>query len=173
MSENGSDDDNQPLLQAIDVGETEERPTPVKASDALDEAARGSAEETFTLSQLVAGDSGAVRDDEARAMAGMRRDREKAQHEEETLEEHADMVLTIMKPVSITMLIVIIIVKSITVPSIGLSPGQVLLYQERSNAADSSQQLTGALITGAIVLVGVLIATTAFILLYKYRCLKI
>jgi hypothetical protein len=50
---------------------------------------------------------------------------------------------------------------------------QVLLYQEQSSATDSSQQITGALVTGAVVLVGVLIATTAFICLYKYRCLKV
>jgi multisubunit Na+/H+ antiporter MnhC subunit len=49
----------------------------------------------------------------------------------------------------------------------------VLFYQERTSASDQSQQITGALITGAIVLGGVLLATTAFILLYKYRCLKV
>ena len=49
----------------------------------------------------------------------------------------------------------------------------MLLYQEQSSASDNKQQIYGALITGAIVLVGVLVATTAFILLYKYRCLKV
>jgi hypothetical protein len=60
-------------------------------------------DERFTLSELMARDGGNVRDADARAMASMRQEREKAQHDEETLEEHADMVLTIMKPVSLTM----------------------------------------------------------------------
>lgn len=71
---------------------------------AIGSTTRGSAEdERFTLSELMARDGGNVRDADARAMASMRQEREKAQHEEETLDEHADMVLTIMKPVSITM----------------------------------------------------------------------
>ena len=61
--------------------------------------------------------------EEAQRMARMRQERERERQDEESLEEHADMVLTIMKPVSITMLIVILLVKSITVPDIGLSPG--------------------------------------------------
>lgn len=114
-----------------------------------------------------------TRESDARAMAAIRQEQEKALYEEESLEEHADMVLTIMKPVSITMVVVIVLVKAMSVPKLNLSPGQVLIYQERSSATDTTQQITGALITGAIVLVGVLLATTAFILLYKYRCLKI
>jgi len=140
-----------------------------------------SATDRFTVSQLAerehaavaASGGGGTRDSDARAMAAMREEREKAQMQDETLEEHADMVLTIMKPVSITMVIVIFLVKAMSVPKLNLSPGQVLWYQEQSNASDQTQQITGALITGAIVLVGVLLATTAFILLYKYRCLKI
>mmetsp|Transcript_89 Transcript_89/g.252 ORF Transcript_89/g.252 Transcript_89/m.252 type:complete len:440 (-) Transcript_89:21-1340(-) len=90
-----------------------------------------------------------------------------------TPDEVATLVMVLLKPVSVTMAVLVFLVKLIEVPDIGLSPGQVLLYQGSSDSADESQQITGGLLTGGIVLVSVLVATSFFILLYKYRCMKL
>ena len=87
--------------------------------------------------------------------------------------EVASLVMVLLKPVSVTMAILIFLVKLIEVPDIGFSPGQVLLYQESSDVGSESQQIAGGLLTGGIVLVSVLAATSFFILLYKYRCMKL
>ena len=154
-----SDDDNQPLVREAAGGVR-------RGNNNVDDDAGGN---VFTVSQLAEAETQSM----ARTMASMRTERERIEREEESVEEQADLVMTIMKPVSVTMIVVIALVKSITVPSLGLSPGQVLLYQEQSSPDDNSQQLTGALITGAIALVGVVVATTAFFCLYKYRCMKV
>lgn len=112
----GSDDDdnnnnnnNSNNHNAASSESSGELPVPVRSSahqaaaSSVGNGTSNGAEDRFTLSELMAREGGNVRDADARAMASMRQEREKAQYEEETLEEHADMVLTIMKPVSLTM----------------------------------------------------------------------
>jgi len=91
--------------------------------------------------------------------------------EEEDLEYHAETVLTVMKPVSITMIFVVWAVKAITLPGRG-SVGALMAYNESSSDSTGTKFL-GSLINALIFLAAILATTVLFVILYKYRCLKI
>jgi hypothetical protein len=89
-----------------------------------------------------------------------------------SLEDHAQMVLAILKPVAVTMLLVIWVVKTITIPyGQNLSP-VYMVYQEVASD-DTSTKLFGALLNALMFVVVIVLVTVLFVILYKYRCLKV
>lgn len=91
--------------------------------------------------------------------------------EEDSLEYQSDTVLTIMKPVSITMLIVVWAVRTITLPG----RGTVSYYMafEENESDGTGTRLFHSLINALMFLVAILVTTVLFVILYKYRCLKV
>ncbi|KAH3764660.1 hypothetical protein Pelo_3482 [Pelomyxa schiedti] len=82
------------------------------------------------------------------------------EEEEMTVEEYAGVVLAILKPVSITMLIVIIIIRSLNIPGQN-TVGGVFVYQE--TASDStSMKFLGSLLNAVIFLGMILVTTVIF-----------
>lgn len=89
-----------------------------------------------------------------------------------TLEDHAQMVLAILKPVAVTMMLVIWVVKTITIPyNQNFSP-VYMVYKEVASD-DTSTKLLGALLNALVFVVVIVIITVIFVILYKYRCLKL
>jgi len=92
--------------------------------------------------------------------------------DEEDLEYHADTVITILKPVAITMLFVIWSVRTITEFGGNSNYSTVIAYTE-SASDNTGTKLWKSLVNALIVLAAILITTVLFVILYKYRCLKI
>lgn len=88
-------------------------------------------------------------------------------------DEHAQVVMNILVPVAITMVLTIAAVRTIN-----LSPtnevGQVLAYGFSESPEDSTGSRLWHSLLNALVFVVMIICTTfVFVLLYKYRCLKV
>eukprot|EP01116_Phalansterium_solitarium_P017491 TRINITY_DN4319_c0_g1_i1.p1 TRINITY_DN4319_c0_g1~~TRINITY_DN4319_c0_g1_i1.p1 ORF type:complete len:445 (+),score=143.03 TRINITY_DN4319_c0_g1_i1:286-1620(+) len=96
---------------------------------------------------------------------------EEEEDEEESLEYHADTVVTVMQPVSLTMILVVAAVRTITLPAQN-SVSVIMVYNESASDSDG-MRLGGALLNALIFLAAILVTTVAFVLLYKYRCMKI
>eukprot|EP01091_Cochliopodium_minus_P002553 TRINITY_DN123_c2_g1_i1.p1 TRINITY_DN123_c2_g1~~TRINITY_DN123_c2_g1_i1.p1 ORF type:complete len:373 (-),score=97.84 TRINITY_DN123_c2_g1_i1:51-1169(-) len=95
---------------------------------------------------------------------------EEEEEEEEIFDKHADSVLAILRPVAITMFLVIFIVKLLSGPNQQVSI--VLAYNEQ--ASDSAgTKLLGSLINAVIFVALITVTTIVFVLLYKYRCMKV
>jgi len=98
---------------------------------------------------------------------------EDEEEEEEELAYQAETVITIMKPVCITMAFVVWAVKTVNIAqSTGSSSPAFMVYNENSNDS-SGTKLLGSLLNAIIFLVAILVTTILFVVLYKYRCLKI
>jgi len=80
--------------------------------------------------------------------------------------------LTILKPVTITMVIVIWAVKAITLPEGSAASTIYSVYQETEGDSTSSK-LFGSLLNAIIMLAAIIVSTIAIVVLYKYRCMKI
>lgn len=90
-----------------------------------------------------------------------------------TRDEHAQVVLNILVPVAITMALTVAAVRTIN-----LSPtnevGQVLAYGFNESPTDSTgSRLWHSLLNALGFVVMIVITTFIFVLLYKYRCLKV
>jgi len=92
--------------------------------------------------------------------------------EEEDLEYHADTVITILKPVAITMIFVIFAVKTMSEIGGASAYNSVIAYTEQESDSTGTK-LWKSLINALIVLAAILVTTVIFVILYKYRCLKI
>ena len=87
-----------------------------------------------------------------------------------SLDTQAQSVVTILIPVAITMLLVIIAVRSIHVTSSSVSVA--MLYHE--SASDSTgTKFFGSLLNALVFVVIITVTTILFVILYKYRCMKI
>ena len=113
--------------------------------------------------------------------------------EDENIEAHASVITQILVPVCITMAIVIALVKILnppqslgryaafllwpTFPEFSLtnflkSASSTTLYFEREG--DSNAKKFGGAILNALIFVGIMILVTClFVVLYKYRCMKV
>jgi len=91
--------------------------------------------------------------------------------DKETLEDQASVITQIMIPVCITMLLVLLIVKTIN-NSMTSAFSSSLVYQERSTDT-GIEKFFGSLLNALIFVGMILIVTVIFVILYKYRCLKI
>jgi len=91
--------------------------------------------------------------------------------EEESIEYQSETVLTILKPVSITMVFVAWAVKTITLPG----RGQVSAYMayEETPTDSTGERLFHSIVNALIFLCAILVTTVLFVILYKYRCLKV
>lgn len=89
----------------------------------------------------------------------------------ENLEEQAELVIQILIPVCITLFFVIAILKVASFSaSYQISP--VLVYRE--NASDSGSKKFFGSVLNALIFVGIMVVVTfLFVLLYKYRCMKV
>jgi presenilin 1 len=96
--------------------------------------------------------------------------RTQAFEQSENIEAHASIVTQILVPVCITMVLVIALVKILNPPeSLGSA---TTLYFER--AGDSNAKKFGGALLNALIFVGIMIVVTCiFVVLYKYRCMKI
>eukprot|EP01125_Pyxidicula_operculata_P017151 TRINITY_DN597_c5_g1_i1.p1 TRINITY_DN597_c5_g1~~TRINITY_DN597_c5_g1_i1.p1 ORF type:complete len:453 (+),score=130.76 TRINITY_DN597_c5_g1_i1:57-1415(+) len=90
---------------------------------------------------------------------------------EVSLEEKAGMINQILVPVCITMCIVIAIVKSISFPWQD-TISAAMVYNESAND-DSSTRFLGSLVNALIFVAMIVVVTVVFVILYKYRCLRI
>jgi hypothetical protein len=89
----------------------------------------------------------------------------------ESLEDQASVITQIMIPVCITMLLVLMIVKTINT-SMTSAFSASLAYRE--SASDTGVEKFFGSLLNALIFVGmILLVTVIFVVLYKYRCLKI
>jgi len=91
--------------------------------------------------------------------------------EEVVLEEKAGMITQILIPVCITMVIVIFLVKSVTFAGQD-TISSAMVYIENSSD-DSLTRFWGSLRNAFIFVLMVIVVTIIFVILYKYRCLKL
>ncbi|PRP80684.1 hypothetical protein PROFUN_11643 [Planoprotostelium fungivorum] len=93
--------------------------------------------------------------------------------DEDNLEYQSETILTILKPVSLTMIFVIWAVKTISISAVfGGGSAIYMVYAETST--DSNAMKFGGAILNAILFVGMIVVVTViFVVLYKYRCYKI
>eukprot|EP00026_Physarum_polycephalum_P007479 Phypoly_transcript_07539.p1 GENE.Phypoly_transcript_07539~~Phypoly_transcript_07539.p1 ORF type:complete len:350 (+),score=62.70 Phypoly_transcript_07539:50-1099(+) len=96
------------------------------------------------------------------------------EEEEESLEDYAEMVITILQPVAITMLLVVWVVRLLNSSNIVIVSSSAI-YQVYTEEADDStaQKLFGSLANAFLFLAIIIGVTVLFVVLYKYRCLKI
>eukprot|EP01132_Coremiostelium_polycephalum_P006079 gene6079-7575_t len=90
------------------------------------------------------------------------------------LEDFSQMIVTILIPVSITMMIVVWAVKTLDQTSDFSSGynGFAMVYNE--NPSDSSgSKLWTAVINSLIFVAAIIVTTVCFVILYKYKCLKV
>lgn len=86
------------------------------------------------------------------------------------IDAHAATVTAIMRPVAVTMALVVWLVRLIHTVTANVSIG--LAYHEQ--AGDSTgTKFVGSLENAAIFVVMITLTTVLFVLLYKYRCLKV
>lgn len=110
-----------------------------------------------------------------------RRRRKRHVDEEEAygIEEHAQVVLAILKPVAITMLLVIWAVRVIVTPTAKsftqiAAVSQVYdVYQSAPSVAITPLAIVGALGNAVVFVVLIVVVTVVFVILYKYRCMKL
>jgi len=76
-----------------------------------------------------------------------------------------------MVPVCITMVLVILIVKTLNSSSVD-SVGQAMVYTENPNDSGGTR-FVGSLINALIFVGMIIVVTIIFVVLYKYRCLKL
>mmetsp|Transcript_10035 Transcript_10035/g.13779 ORF Transcript_10035/g.13779 Transcript_10035/m.13779 type:complete len:376 (-) Transcript_10035:54-1181(-) len=91
---------------------------------------------------------------------------------EEELAYQAETVLTIMKPVCITMIFVVWAVKTVNIAQTGSSSAGFMVYNE-SDDDSTGTKLLGSLLNAIIFLIAILVTTVLFVILFKYRCYKI
>jgi len=87
------------------------------------------------------------------------------------LETKASVITQIMVPVCITMVLVIFIVKTLYY-SVSDSVSQAMVYTENPNAT-GGEKFLGSLINALIFVGMIIVVTIIFVVLYKYRCLKL
>uniref|UniRef100_A0A6B2L6U7 Presenilin n=1 Tax=Arcella intermedia TaxID=1963864 RepID=A0A6B2L6U7_9EUKA len=87
-----------------------------------------------------------------------------------SIEDKTGMITQIMIPVCITMILVIAIVKTVNVQGDAVS--QALVYAENPNDAGSTR-FFGSLLNALIFVAMIIVVTVIFVVLYKYRCLKL
>jgi len=80
--------------------------------------------------------------------------------------------MTILKPVGITMIFVIWAVKTMADVNSVSGYSSVIAYTEQDNDG-AGTKLWKSLVNALVVLAAILITTVLFVILYKYRCLKI
>jgi len=93
------------------------------------------------------------------------------EEEEESLEDYAGVVVTILQPVAITMLLVVWVVRTINIPFRG-TVSATMIYEEESNDSTSTK-FFGSILNALIFLAIILGTTILFVILYKFRCLKV
>jgi len=97
------------------------------------------------------------------------------EEEDEDLEYHAETVITVLKPVALTMLFVVWAVRTINLSSqsqSGATSVAMIAYTESENDS-GALRFGGAMLNALIFLVVILVTTLLFVILYKYRCLRI
>ena len=93
---------------------------------------------------------------------------------EEELAYSAAHVTSILKPVSVTMMLVVLIIKATQngLLADGAIQSPYLVYKE--SATDDTGERMGKAIINALVIVGmILVFTVFFFFLYKWRCMKV
>uniref|UniRef100_A0A7S3G0Q4 Presenilin n=1 Tax=Palpitomonas bilix TaxID=652834 RepID=A0A7S3G0Q4_9EUKA len=97
---------------------------------------------------------------------------------EERIKYTAGHITNILRPVSLTMLLVVFVVRLLTTfdeEGVAQSDGRsyyFLVYQEQST--DSTEEKIGGALLNALLFVGiVLVMTVVLVILYKYRCIKV
>jgi hypothetical protein len=93
---------------------------------------------------------------------------------EEELAYTAAHVTSVLKPVSVTMVLVVLIIKATQngLLSDGAIQSPYLVYRE--SASDDTGERMGKAIVNALVIVGmILVFTVFFFFLYKWRCMKV
>eukprot|EP01112_Ceratiomyxa_fruticulosa_P007093 TRINITY_DN1830_c0_g1_i1.p1 TRINITY_DN1830_c0_g1~~TRINITY_DN1830_c0_g1_i1.p1 ORF type:complete len:424 (+),score=89.41 TRINITY_DN1830_c0_g1_i1:172-1443(+) len=94
------------------------------------------------------------------------------EEEEESLEDYAGVVVTILQPVAITMLLVVWVVRTINI-SIDSGPSRATMVYQEDSTDSTSTKFFGSLLN-ALAFLGIILGTTVlFVILYKYRCLKV
>jgi len=93
------------------------------------------------------------------------------EEEEETLEDYAGMVVTIFQPVAITMLFVVWAVRTINVNQLGGASVTMVYVEDEEDS--TGEKLLGSIVNALIFLAIIIATTVLFVILYKYRCLKI
>jgi len=96
---------------------------------------------------------------------------EEEEEGEETLEDYAGMVVTIFKPVAITMLLVVWAVRTINVHDLGGQSASLIYVEQESDGTGT--KLLGSILNALIFLAIIIGTTVIFVILYKYRCLKV
>ena len=95
----------------------------------------------------------------------------KQERERMSLEEEFSLVTTILKPVCLTMIIVIMTVKTITMPGTTVQP-IYFVYEEQSSDSGGTR-LLGSLLNALVFVAMIVVMTLLFVCLYYYRCLKL
>lgn len=119
---------------------------------------------------------------------------EEGDDEEETLEDYAGMVVTILQPVAITMILVVWVVRILNASNISLSErfssfclhttpsvlninisssGAIYQVYTEDDNDGTATKLFGSLLNALIFLAIIIGVTVLFVILYKYRCLKV
>jgi len=94
--------------------------------------------------------------------------------EEEDLEYHAETVVTVLKPVAITMLFVVWAVRTINIGEATRGSSSVAMIAYTESSSDSgATRFFGSLLNALVFLAAILVTTVLFVILYKYRCLKV
>ncbi|EGC28265.1 hypothetical protein DICPUDRAFT_51947 [Dictyostelium purpureum] len=92
--------------------------------------------------------------------------------QEMTLQDFSKMIVMILIPVSITMAAVVYFVKLLNSQTVYASTIYID-YSQLSTGDSGGSEFVQSLIAASIVLGMIIITTVCFVLLYKYRCLKI
>ncbi|EGG18003.1 presenilin family protein [Cavenderia fasciculata] len=92
--------------------------------------------------------------------------------EEADLEDFSHMIIAILKPVTITMLLVVWAVRKLSISNNLNSYVGITVYYNESSNDSTGEKIWGSLLNGLIFLVTILFTTVCFVFLYKYRCLK-
>eukprot|EP01117_Protostelium_nocturnum_P006011 TRINITY_DN2161_c0_g1_i1.p1 TRINITY_DN2161_c0_g1~~TRINITY_DN2161_c0_g1_i1.p1 ORF type:complete len:392 (-),score=96.88 TRINITY_DN2161_c0_g1_i1:22-1197(-) len=99
---------------------------------------------------------------------------EEEEEEEEDLEYQSETIMTILKPVSITMIFVIWAVRTISIANAVAGLGNPVYTVYNESPSDSGLlRFGGALLNALLFLVMITVVTFMFVLLYKYRCYKL
>lgn len=155
---------SQSLLRGINSERTDEQ---IPLVQQLPTTAQGGEDGTNLSSSSRSIDSGIRR--------GEGEDREgEEEEEEETLEDYAEMVVTILQPVAITMLLVVWITRVLNASNIIITDSEALyqVYSE-DEGDDTATKLFGSILNALIFLAIIIAVTVLFVILYKYRCLKV
>eukprot|EP01095_Lingulamoeba_sp_RSL-Kostka_P004202 TRINITY_DN152_c2_g1_i1.p1 TRINITY_DN152_c2_g1~~TRINITY_DN152_c2_g1_i1.p1 ORF type:complete len:519 (+),score=184.29 TRINITY_DN152_c2_g1_i1:109-1665(+) len=90
-----------------------------------------------------------------------------------TIDEHASVIMAILKPVALTMMIVISCVYFLDFKDDHSSIQVVWMVYQETDTDSTVIKFTGALINAALFVVMIVVVTIILVLLYKYRCMKI